>query len=214
MRDGQLLTNSVRDSRIITALEQIRREAFVPAAFAASAYVDKEIPLGRGRYMTEPLVFATLLEMAHVQPNEHVLLIGAGTGYSAAVLSCLSGKVTAVESDTEMFSASRANLKAQSVQGVELLHAPLEQGGNAHHGYDVIFIDGGVQKLPETLCQQLTKRGRLVGVEVAECRPGTAGGLGQYLTVQREHDIFSQRREGNAFVAILPGFTREEGFRL
>ena len=210
MHDGQLLTNAVRDVRVLQALGEVRREAFVPTAFQTTAYVDGEIPLGEGRFMLEPLVFATLLGHAAILPTDNILLIGTGHGYAAAVLAKLGARVTAIECCPRLHAESRTRLQGHKVE----MHQGALEAGVPNHTFDVIVIDGGVQILPEALCQQLTPHGRLVTVEVAATRPDASSGLGQYLTIRRENAVFSSRREGNAFVAVLPGFTRQEGFQL
>lgn len=212
MRDGQLRTNSVRDPRIIAALAEVPREDYVPDAMRGTAYVDDEVPLGHGRYLTEPLAFATMVHLAGVQSTDRVLLLGAGYGYAAAVLSKLASHILAVEENEALFKEARTRIRDANV---ELHHGQLSEGWTAHHHqFDVIFIDGGVQTIPEALSQQLAHNGRLVAVEVLLPRPGTQGGLGQYLVIKREHDVFTARREGNVFVARLLGFTQKEGFRL
>ncbi len=212
MRDGQLRTNAVRDPRIIAALADVPRDAYVPGSLLGAAYVDDEIPLGEGRFLTEPLAFATMLHLADVQPTDHVLLIGAGYGYSTAVLSKLAAHVVAIEESSALLKEARTRLTAGNT---ELHQAPMSEGWPAHrHPFNVILIDGGVQRVPDGLLEQLAHNGRLVAIEMLQLRPGEYTGLGQYLIIKREHDVFATRREGNAFVALLPGFTHLEGFHL
>jgi protein-L-isoaspartate(D-aspartate) O-methyltransferase len=213
MKDGQLRTNSVTDPRILNALATTHREAFVPAHMAGNAFVDEDIPLGNGRFMLEPLVFASLLGKANPQPDDKALLIGTGFGYAAAVLSQLVNHVTAIECDGVLLEESRKRLKAEAHTNIELHKGPLQDGW-PHHSYDVILIDGGVQFIPESLSNQLAPNGRLVTVEVLRQRPTTSSGVGQYLIIQRDGSTFPARREGNAFVPVLPGFVRSEGFTL
>lgn len=213
MRDGQLRTNSVKDPRILDALAAVRREAFVPSNMAGNAFVDEDIPLGRGRFVLEPLVFATLLSKANPQPTDNVLLIGTGFGYAAAVLSHLASHITAIECDTMLLDETRKRLTSEQINNVEVHQGPLQDGW-PHHTYDIILIDGGVQFLPNSLTSQLAANGRLVTVEIMPQRPTTSSGVGQYVVVQRDGDLFPARREGNAFVPVLPGFVHTEGFTL
>ncbi|MBY0354662.1 MAG: protein-L-isoaspartate O-methyltransferase [Rickettsiales bacterium] len=212
MRDGQLRTNSVHDQRIIDVIESVRREAFVPEAMQGSAYVDEHIALKNGRCTLEPLVFATLLGLADVMPHQKLLLIGASYGYAAAILSKLGASVTVVESDPALIEEARTRLQRENIQNVTLHHGPMPSGW-PNHTYDVIFIDGGVQMIPPALLEQLHEGGRLVAIEVMP-NPSSPNGVGCYVKIQRTENLFSSRRQGNAFVPVLPGFILKEGFSL
>jgi protein-L-isoaspartate(D-aspartate) O-methyltransferase len=212
MQDGQLRTNAITDPRIMEALSAVDRDVFVPERFKGVAFVDEDLPIAPQRYMMEPLVFSTLLTLANVQSGDRVLVIGAGMGYSAAVLAHMGAQVTALESDASLFAQAKARLK-HIPQKVDIHQASLEAGW-PNQSYDVIFMDGGVQFVPPALAQQLASKGRLVAVEVLHLRPGASSGLGTYLTLQNEGGHFAMRREANAFVHVLPGFVHTEGFSL
>lgn len=212
MSDGQLRTNAVNDVRLLEAMAMIPRQEFVPNAFKNAAFVDEEIPLGNGRFMLEPLVIATLLQHAKIMPTHRVLCLGTGFGYAPALLSALGGLVIAVESDAELLAQAKTRTAPYSKGNIEFHHGPLEAGWSAGAPYDLIFIDGGVSVIPPKLPAQLGHHGRLVTVEVTHPRAGSLTGLGQYLTMVQEGDKDANRREGNAFVSILPGFTSVETF--
>jgi len=100
MVERQVRTNKVTDEAVLEALAQLPRERFVPESLSAVAYIDEDVPLGNGRYLMEPMVFARLVQAAQLQPGDRVLDLGCGCGYSTAILSRLANQVIALESDS------------------------------------------------------------------------------------------------------------------
>lgn len=171
MVDGQVRPNQVNDPRIIEAMRQIRRERFVPEAARLLAYRDGEVEITSGRALTEPRVIARLVQAAGVRAGEKVLLVGAATGYVAALLACLGAEVVALESDPAL-AALGASLTAdrdtfadrRSVEPVIWSVGPLAAGVGAGAPYDLIVIDGAVACIPSALAAQLRAGGRVVTV--------------------------------------------------
>src|ERR1700761_2319246 len=97
MVESQIRTNKVTDPALLAALSRLPRQIFVPSALAGVAYVDKSLRIAPNRYLIEPLTTARLMQAAEVMPTDKVLVIGAGTGYSAAILGDLAASVAAVE---------------------------------------------------------------------------------------------------------------------
>lgn len=200
---SQLRPTAVDDTRIVTAMATLPREDFVPAAARPLAYRDTAIPLGRGRFLNTPMATGRLLTQAEIVPEDRVLLIGAATGYAAAVLATLGAQVTAVEQDAELAAVARQALAGRTV---EVIQAPLAAGHPANAPYDVLMIDGSVEELPAALIEQLRIDGRIVtglmdrGVTRLAAGRRTQGGHG----VQPFAD---------AECVTLPGFAREAAFR-
>src|ERR1700754_4010464 len=117
---SQLRTTAVNDPRVIAAMGKVARERFVPAAQAPLAYLDKTLPVAPGRGMASPMVVGRLLTEARVQEGDRALVIGAGSGYSAAVLAELGASVTALEDDKE--------LAGKATPGVTRASGPLAKG--------------------------------------------------------------------------------------
>ncbi len=167
MIDSQLRTVGVNAPDVLAAIAAVPREQFVPVARAALAYVDGAVALGGGRYMMEPMILGLLLTHLRIAPGEKVLVVGAATGYAAAVIAALGATVTAVESD--------AALAAQAKRaGVAVIEAPLAAGHAAAAPYDVLFIDGAVPQLPATLAAQLRDGGRVGMVLIGDDGVGRA----------------------------------------
>lgn len=153
MVESQLRTSDVDDQRVIAAMARIPREEFVPVERQAMTYVDRSIPLSAGRALNPPLATGRLLKEARVADGDKVLLIGAATGYSAALLTALGAKVTAVEEE---------NGPEVSASAVMVHRGPLASGAPEGAPYDVLFIDGAVEEVPAALVEQLADGGRVV----------------------------------------------------
>ena len=164
MVDSQIRPNKVTDTRILAAMRHLPREKFLPGSLSALAYADEDVPLGHGRFMMEPMVLARLLQIAEPREGERALVVGAGTGYGAAVLSQCGPRVTAVEDEPSLLSLARDVLGAEA-PGVNLVAGPLGAGWATGAPYDVILIEGAVRAIPDAIAKQLnTNGGRLVTV--------------------------------------------------
>ena len=204
MVESQIRTNAVTQEVLLAALAEIPREKFVPEALRGVAYIDEDLPLKKGRYLMEPLVLAKLLQLAAITPDDVVLDIGCGTGYSAALLSKLANTVVALESDPELAARATATLSELSIDNVVVVTAPLAGGYAKQAPYDVIVFNGSVPRIPETIARQLADGGRLVAV-VGE-------GVGQGTLMTRNRGILAQRPVFDAATPILPDFVQEPGF--
>jgi protein-L-isoaspartate(D-aspartate) O-methyltransferase len=168
MVDSQIRPNRVTDPRILSAMRNLPRERFLPARVQSLAYADEDVPLGNGRYMMEPMVLARLLQAASLLDGERVLVIGAGTGYSAAVLAACGCRVTALEEDASLLAIARAILPAEA-PGVTLVSGPLAAGWPNHAPYDLILIDGAVPEIPAALATQVhPETGRILAAICSE----------------------------------------------
>lgn len=157
MIDSQLRPNGITTAWIVQAMGTLPREAFLPAEKHAFAYLDRSVPIGNGRMMAPPLAIAQMLQAAAISENDIVLLIGAGTGYLAALLSGRVKKLVAVEPDPALAAMARAN-----VAGIDIVEAPLAEGSKKGAPYTLILIDGAIEALPAAIEEQLANRGRIV----------------------------------------------------
>jgi len=158
MVDSQIRPNKVTDPRILAAMRHLPREKFLPGDAAALAYADEDVPLGNGRFMMEPMVLARLLQIAEPKEGERALVVAAGTGYGAAVLSQCGPRVTAVEEDPALLAIARDALGAEA-PGVHLVSGALDAGWLAGAPYDIILIEGAVKAIPNAIAQQLKMSG-------------------------------------------------------
>ena len=215
MVDGQIRTSDVTDPRLIAAMLDVPREAFVPPSFAALAYADRDLPLeddgeiaaGRrpSRLLVRPMVLARLVQAADLEPQDRVLVVGAGTGYLAAVVSELVAGVTALEEDAKLAARARAVLAERGIDSVTVVEGPLAQGWPAAGSYDAILFDGGVEWIPEAFFGQLAATGRLLAVVIA-------GVVGKGMVFRSEPGQASGRALFDAMAPMLPGFKKAPTF--
>lgn len=212
MVDSQVRTTDVTDLRLIEALLSVPREAFVPEQRKPFAYIDDDIEIGGSdtsvrRYVMEPSPFARLAQLADVKPQDLVLDIGSGTGYSSAVLSKLGSAVIALESDEELAAGATDILIENGFDNVAVVTGPFTQGYASEGPYDVIFIGGAVDEVPPILFDQLKDGGRLVVVE----GHGLSGFAKLYV---KDGNLVSGRKAFNLSVKELPGFQKQPEFSL
>lgn len=200
---SQLRTNAVNDPRVVAAMGKVPRERFLPEEQAEFAYRDTAPPLGRARYLNVPMATGRLLTEAYLEAEDRALLIGAATGYTAAVLAEIVAHVVAVESDAALAGFARGALGGAAK--VELVEGPMEAGSAAGAPYDVLVIDGAVEFVPDALLEQVRPGGRvvtgLVDRNVIRLASGrrSAGGFG--LATFADIDC-----------VVLPGFAKPRRF--
>lgn len=203
MIDSQLRTSDVIDPAVVGAMGAVPREAHVPAALAGVAYMDRAIALAEGRLLNPPLVTGRMLVAADIRPGMNVLLIGAATGYTAALLAKLGAEVHAVEEQADLIAAARA---ATSGAAIEWVEGPLVAGAPKAAPFDRILIDGAIETLPEALSAQLAEGGKLVAAR----REGAVTRLVQGVKVG---GAIALRPFADMDVAPLPGFAAPRGFQ-
>ncbi|MSO90303.1 MAG: protein-L-isoaspartate O-methyltransferase [Acetobacteraceae bacterium] len=164
MVDGQIRPHKVSNPSILVALRSLPRERFVPPALAALAYADGPVPLGHGRVMPEPRAIAKLIQLCAPEKDARVLVVGAGTGYGAAVLAACGAQVTALEEDEALLAIARPALAALA-PSVSIVEGLLSAGWLSGAPYDIILIEGAVEAVPPAIAAQLhPDSGRLVTV--------------------------------------------------
>ncbi|WP_102958242.1 protein-L-isoaspartate O-methyltransferase family protein [Mangrovicella endophytica] len=206
MVDNQVRTTDVTDYEILKAMLSVPREEFVPANRRELAYIDEDIPVAPGRYLMEPSPFAKLLQLADIRPQDHVLDVGCATGYSTAVIGRMARSVVGLESDPALAAAAASTLDRLGIGNCTVVEGPLVDGCAQHAPYDVIFIEGAVQRLPDAFFEQIKIGGRIVVVE------GVGNAALARLFLKEAHGVVSDRIAFNCCVKALPGFGREQSF--
>jgi protein-L-isoaspartate(D-aspartate) O-methyltransferase len=205
MVDCQVRPSDVTDIRIIDAMLEVPREAFVPQSQRALAYLDLDIEVNEGasakRFLIKPAVTARMLQAAEIKDTDKVLVAGCATGYTAAVVAKLAGQVTATESDPALAARAKAILADLGIGNVTVRAAAAADGDPADAPYDVIVLNGATEIVPEGLYRQLREGGRLVGVFATTQPPRAA-------IVTHSHDDFGHRALFDAVAPVLPGLER------
>lgn len=200
---SQLRTSAVNDARVVAAMGRVPREAFLPADARRYAYRDGPVPLGGARSLNAPIATGRLLNEAAVGAEERVLLIGAATGYAAAVLAELAGAVVAVEDSAGL--AAQARVALADYPTVTLVEAPLAAGAPDAGPYDLLVIDGAVEQVPDALVAQLRPGGRIATGLVER-------GVTRLATGSRSAGGFGLIDFADVECVVLPGFEKPRAF--
>ena len=203
MIDSQIRPSDVTDDRILAAFGAVAREGFVPRAARALAYADVPVEVAPGRFLLEPRCFAKLLQLAAIMADDRILDVGCATGYSAAVLARLGGKVIALEQDADLLRIASEGLATTA--NVTLVQGALIEGARAEGPFDVIVVEGAIEQVPETLLSQLAEGGRLVAVM-------NDGPQGKATLFLKEHGGIGRRAVFDAAAPVLAGFKKAMGF--
>jgi protein-L-isoaspartate(D-aspartate) O-methyltransferase len=206
MIDSQIRPNKVTDERVLGAFAKIRRELFVPEHLRQVAYIDEDLPLGGGRYLMEPMVVARLLQAAEIERTDTALIVGAGTGYEAALISLIARNVVALEEDPGLARRARTALVEHAIAAVSIVEGAFPQGHPSRAPYEVILFGGAVAEVPLEISSQLAEGGRLLAV----IKPG--GTIGRATLMTRTGGILARRVIFDAATPLLPGFLPKPAF--
>lgn len=207
MVDTQIRPSDVTKFPIIEAFLSVPREKFVPDGKREAAYIGENFKIGQSRVILEPRTLAKLLDALDIRNDELVLDIGPGLGYSSAVISPMAEVVIAVEDDSSMANEAEEILTEVGVDNVVIQIGKLEDGAPEHGPYDVIILQGGVEKIPSSILKQLKNGGRVGAIFVEE-------GLGTAKIGFKLNDKINWRYSFNAAAPVLPGFFKQKDFVL
>ena len=191
------LRRHVADERVLRAIGAVPRELFVPEHRRRSAWANEALPIGGGQTISQPLVVAHMSELLDVRGGDRVLDVGTGSGYHAAILARLGGRVWSIERDPELSEQAAANLARAGIEGVELIVGDGTRGHPAAAPYDAVNVAASAREgIPEALVAQLAPGGRLV-IPVGE----------RLVVVTRDADGALHERDagGVRFVPLVPG---------
>lgn len=205
MVDRQVRPSDVTRYGIVEAMLRIPRERFVPAPKRSVAYAGEAVEIAPNRWLLDPRVFAKMVDSAEIEPTDAVLDVGCGLGYSSAVLSSLCRAVIAVEADETLARGAEDTLRDIGADNVAVLTGTLEEGAPSEAPFDVILIEGGTARAPQTLFDQLAEDGRLVAVWMD-------GSFGRAQVSVKSGGTVSTRWVFDAAVPVLPGFEAEPSF--
>jgi protein-L-isoaspartate(D-aspartate) O-methyltransferase len=198
MVDSQLRPEGVNYPPVSEAMASVKREDFVAEEARELAYIDRVVPIGDGRLMSGPVVLGKLLTEMAPMAGERALVVGSGTGYSAAVLKKMGLMVTGLECSSSLAARARK-------LGIETVEGPLEEGWAKGAPYDLILIDGSIEHIPDAIIAQLAEHGRL----------GTAlidRGVSRLAVGRKAGGGFGLHTLADSGAAALPGFSRPPVF--
>jgi protein-L-isoaspartate(D-aspartate) O-methyltransferase len=174
----------VTDQRVLDALGDTPRVAFVPPAARLVANRDAPIPIGHGQTTSQPSLVAYIVASLELTTSDRVLEVGSGLGYQTALLARVAGMVYSIDRFTDLVAAATGNLASQQIHNVMLTVGDGTQGWPEHAPFDAIVVSAAFHTVPQPLVEQLVDGGRLV----------------QPLGAQRGDDLVLFRKESGALV--------------
>jgi len=205
MVECQIRTADVTDYSVLSAFRNIPRELFVPKSASALAYSDTNINLDSNRVMLAPRTLAKMIQAAEVEPTDIVLDIACGRGYSSAILARLAETVVALEEDAETVDKATAALSDSGADNAVVVQGDIKVGASEHGPFDVIFVNGAVETVPQNWFSQLAENGRLVLIEEMD-------GVGRAVIYSKNGAGIGHRVIFDASAPILNGMEREKAF--
>ncbi|MFQ5731549.1 MAG: protein-L-isoaspartate(D-aspartate) O-methyltransferase [Planctomycetaceae bacterium] len=158
----QLENRGITDVRVLDAIQNTRRDLFVPADMRQYAYADDALPIGHAQTISQPYVVALMTQEALLRGDETVLEVGTGSGYQAAVLSQLCRRVVTIERIAELAEPARRHLEEQGYANITFHVGDGTLGCPEHAPYDAILVTAAAPDIPQPLYEQLADGGRLI----------------------------------------------------
>jgi len=161
MVEQQIRPWDVLDGRVLSTLEKILREDFVPVRYRKLAFADISVPLGSGQVMMRPKIEARLLQALDLKKDETVLEIGTGSGFVTACLASLAKNVVSVEIFEDLHREAASRLEDAGVRNVELSVGDVMNGWQPEQAHDVVVVTGSVPQVPESFLGWVNPGGRM-----------------------------------------------------
>jgi protein-L-isoaspartate(D-aspartate) O-methyltransferase len=205
MVEGQIKPFSVADRRVLNAFAAVPREVFVPENRRGIAYLGEDLPMGEGRFLIEPSIYARLIQEAAIESTHHVLDAGCLTGYTSCILANLAAYVTAIDQQKWLDSAKEKAAKL-GFSNIDFIEAAKQCETKQLEAMDVIVINGAVEIIPDNFKIQLKEGGRI------STFIRTARGGGHAVLYHKHKGALHEQILFDAFVPLFPGFEKAEGF--
>jgi protein-L-isoaspartate(D-aspartate) O-methyltransferase len=200
-----LRRRGILEPAVLRAMEEVPRDRFVMPAHARAAYEDRALPIACGQTISQPFVVAFMTEQLAVRPSHHVLEVGTGSGYQAAILSRLAARVTSVERYRTLANSARIRLKALGYDSVDIIHGDGTAGVQDRAPFDRIIITAAAESVPQALVDQLAADGVMVlPVGAADARQTLVK-----IVRTKGGDVARTDLIVVCFVPLLPGEARE-----
>jgi len=205
MVERQLRRRGIGEPDILDAFRAVPREKFISGEYAHLAYGDHPLPIEANQTISQPYIVALMIQAAGIKPGDEVLEIGAGSGYAAAVISRIAGKVIAIERQHDLVEVARERLRRLGYDNVEIVEGDGTRGCREHAPFDAILAAASGSHVPRQLVEQLAPNGRIV------MPVGEPGWVQDLIKVTKQEDgILKQENLGGVRFVPLIG---EEGWK-
>ncbi len=202
MVETQIVQRGLRHPRVVAAMRQVPRHLFVPGVGRDAAYEDRPLPIGDGQTISQPYMVAVMTAALDPQPGDHVLEVGTGSGYQAAVLAVLCREVITIERHPRLAERARATLDRLGFGHVRVVVGDGSVGFPDGRPYQGVIVTAAAPAVPVPLRDQLAEGGRLV-------IPVGSSGYQELVVETRTASGFTREtREGCVFVPLIG----QEGF--
>lgn len=205
---GQLRPNKVLNPTLLEAFSAVDRSDFLPLSHQAFAYIDANLQLGNGRFLSSPLLLGRLINLVEIQPATRCLVIGGLNGYSMAILSHLSENIFSIEQDQAFYEIMWDNLKEKVGESSKVHLGRLADGWQEQAPFDFILVEGGVETIPQKIFDQLSDGGALVAVH------NKNPFMGSGCVWQKHKGTITSRYVFDAYIPTLVGFGKKTVFSL
>ena len=193
MVESQVRPSDVTDRRIMAAMTAIPREKFLPGSLASLAYSDELLTIAPGRETLPPRVLAKLIQLAELEAADNVLVISE-TGYAAALVAQMADKVVSLFADDGAVKTAKEAYASLAIGNVTVVSGAAASGWAAAAPYDVVLIEGGIEKVPRAIEDQIRENGRLVSISLNDK-------IGRAVVLHKRAGLFARR---DAFQAAAP----------
>ena len=205
MVDRQLRRRGITDKQILDAFLDVPREAFVNPEYAHLAYGDHPLPIEAGQTISQPYIVALMIEAAGIASGDKVLEVGSGSGYAAAVISRIAGKVVGIERQHDLVEVARERLRRLGYGNVTIVEGDGTKGCPGEAPFDAILAAASGSHIPDSLVGQLKLGGSIV------MPVGSPGWVQKLVKATRREDGTLQQSDlgGVRFVPLIG----EEGWK-
>jgi protein-L-isoaspartate(D-aspartate) O-methyltransferase len=162
MVETQLRARDIKDSKVLEVMGQVPRHLFVGLPYRHQAYEDFPLPIDEGQTISQPYVVGLMTQSLKLRPTDKVLEVGTGSGYQAAVLSRLAGRVFSIEISVALAQKARETLKSLGFANIEVKSDDGYFGWIEQSPFDAIIVTCAARQIPPPLIRQLKEGGRLV----------------------------------------------------
>lgn len=197
----QIAGRGIRDPAVLAAFHEVPRELFVPEHLRAQAYEDRALPIEAEQTISQPYIVAVMLAAARLSPHDHVLEVGAGSGYAAALIAHLARSVVGVERHAELAALARGRMHRLGLVNVSIVHGDGTRGYPPAAPFDVIMCAAAGREVPREWLEQLAPGGRII------MPMGPQDGLQHLVRLTRQPDgrLHREELEPVRFVPLIGG---------
>jgi len=162
MVENQIIRRGIKDERVLDVIRRVPRHLFVPQDIRHLAYSNGPLPIGYGQTISQPYIVALMTELLELTGKEKVLELGTGSGYQAAILSCLAREVYSIERHAALAEQAKKILAQLGYDNVVVRVSDGTLGWPEHAPYEAIIVTAAAPDVPQPLIDQLADGGRLV----------------------------------------------------